>query len=153
MIDIDERFFRQSKNVLLIRNPEQLIASFAQVISNPTMDDIGVRKQFDLCRWLSEAVEKPVILDSGELLKDPPGVLTKFCKALGCRFTEQMLSWTPGPRPEDGIWAKHWYANVHASSGFQVQPTSSRALPDRLQPLLDEANPLYAAMFAESIKA
>jgi hypothetical protein len=64
-----------------------------------------------------------------------------------------MLSWKPGPRLEDGIWAKHWYANVHQSTGFQQQPTSTRPLADFLRPLYEESLPLYDTMFQYAIKA
>jgi hypothetical protein len=64
-----------------------------------------------------------------------------------------MLSWKPGPRPEDGIWAKHWYGNVHQSSGFQPQPTSNRPLPLFLRPLYEESLPLYESIVEHAIKA
>jgi hypothetical protein len=153
LINIQERFFFSVKNVFLIRNPRQLIASFAQVIQRPTMTDIGVRKQFELFSWLSDRNQGSLVLDSGELLRDPGGVLGKLCSLTGLRFEPSMLSWKPGPRPEDGIWAKYWYANVHRSSGFEVQPTSGRLLPDFLLPLYEEALPLYQTMFDHAIKA
>ena len=153
LIDIHERFFLNVTSLFLIRNPKQLIASFAQVIARPSMTDIGVRKQYELFRWLQEKGQNPLVLDSGELLKDPGGVLGKLCAKLNIPFEASMLSWKPGPRPEDGIWAKHWYANVHRSSGFEVQPTSSRSLPDSLLPLCEEALPLYQTLFDHAIKA
>ena len=97
--------------------------------------------------------QAPLVLDSGELLKDPGGVLAKLCAQVKLPFESAMLSWKPGPRPEDGIWAKHWYANVHRSSGFERQPTSDRPLPDFLVPLCEEAMPLYKDMFNHAIKA
>ena len=153
LIDIDQRFFLNVRNVFLIRSPKQLIASFAQVIAQPTMDDIGVRKQHELFRALQVNGQAPLVLDSGELLKDPGGVLAKLCAQVKLPFESAMLSWKPGPRPEDGVWAKHWYANVHRSSGFERQPTSDRPLPDFLVPLYEEAMPLYKNMFDHAIKA
>ncbi len=153
LIDIDERFFRGVRNVFLIRNPKQLIASFAQVIGRPGMDDIGVRKQHELFTWLQGIGQHPLVLDSGELLRDPEGVLRKLCEQLGIGFDGAMLSWKPGPRPEDGIWAKHWYGNVHQSSGFQPQPTSNRPLPLFLRPLYEESLPLYESIVEHAIKA
>ena len=153
LIEIDERFFMNVRNVFLIRNPKQLIASFAQVIGSPTMDDIGVRKQHELFTWLQRADQNPLVLDSGELLLNPASVLRRLCSLVGLEFEEAMLSWKPGPRPEDGIWAKHWYDNVHQSSGFQPQPTSNRPLPLFLRALYEESLPLYQAMVEHSIKA
>ena len=41
-MDLD--FLENMTNLFLIRNPKQLIASFAQVINEPTMQDIGLKK-------------------------------------------------------------------------------------------------------------
>jgi len=153
LIDIEERFFRGVMNIFLIRNPKQLIASLARVIPAPTMTDIGVRKQHELFSALSARGKNPVVLDSGELLRNPRIVLTRLCAAVGIGFEEAMLSWVPGPRPEDGIWAGYWYGNVHRSSGFEVQATSDRSLPDSLMPLWREAEPLFQTMLTHAIRA
>jgi hypothetical protein len=152
LIDIEDRFLRSVRNVFLIRHPRQLIASFAQVIPEPTMNDIGITKQHELYEQARSYGEEPLVLDSGELLRDPEAILRKLCAALGIPFTGAMLSWEPGPIPEDGIWAKYWYGNVHRSRGFEVQHSSNRPFPDRLRPLLDEALPVYDVMFRCSIR-
>jgi hypothetical protein len=153
LIHIEERFFTEVTNLFLIRNPRQLIGSFAQVIAKPRMTDIGVAKQYELYTRVLKSGRNPVVLDSGELLKDPEHVMTELCSRLGLPFERSMLSWTPGPRPEDGIWAKHWYHNVHKSSGFEPQPTSSRPLDENLIPLYERALPYYLEMFEKSLKA
>ena len=61
-----------------------------------------------------------------------------------------MLTWQKGAIPEDGIWAKHWYKNVHISTGLKVQKTSSQPMPTRLQPVLNEAL-IYYNILKESI--
>jgi hypothetical protein len=30
-----------------------------------------------------------------------------------------MLSWAPGPRDSDGVWAPYWYDAVRRSTGFE----------------------------------
>ncbi|MEQ9438969.1 MAG: sulfotransferase family protein [Cyclobacteriaceae bacterium] len=152
-VGMDEHFLTQLTNLLLIRNPKQLISSFAQQIQEPTMEDIGSKKQHELYQFLLSQGNKPVVLDSGELLKDPPRVLQKLCEALDIPFEEQMLLWKAGALPEDGVWAKYWYANVHRSTGFSKQPTSERPLPEYLQPLYDTALPYYTELYKNSIKA
>ena len=152
LIDIEERFFTSVTNLFLIRNPKQLIGSFAQVIARPTMTDIGVAKQYRLYMRVLKSGLNPVVLDSGELLRNPEDVMGELCVRLGLSFDRCMLSWKPGPRPEDGIWAKHWYQNVHKSSGFEPQPTSSRSLPEQLVPLYERALPYYLEMFEKALK-
>jgi hypothetical protein len=59
------------------------------------------------------------VVDADDVLRDPEGVLRMLCHAVGVEFTDAMLSWPPGPRDTDGIWAKYWYAEVERSTGFQ----------------------------------
>ncbi|MGB0839450.1 MAG: hypothetical protein ACPGXL_04880 [Chitinophagales bacterium] len=151
ILDGDEAYNLAFKNVLLIRNPKQLIASFAQVIPNPTMFDIGVEKQFQLLQYLETKGQKVFVMDSNEVLKNPEKVLMRLCEKLSIPFDQNMLSWQAGAIPEDGVWAKHWYTNVHRSTGFAKQKTSSRILPDDLVPLYKQAQPFYEAMYEKVI--
>jgi hypothetical protein len=57
-----------------------------------------------------------------------------------------MLSWNKGGIPEDGVWASHWYKNVHNSEGFAVQKSSSQPLPKRFNSLLEEVMPYYETL-------
>ena len=149
----DWSFIKQLKNLFLIRNPKQLIASFAQVIPNPTMLDIGLKLEWEILEYAQSSGSDYVVLDSNEVLKDPKTVLSKMSDQLGIPFSEEMLAWKAGPRPEDGCWAKYWYANVHKSTGWKKQETSSRPFPERLQPLLDEAVIYYDRLAKYAIKA
>lgn len=134
----DDRF-----NLFLIRDPRQLIASFAEVIPQPTMQDIGLKLEWEILKFVKEKGYPYAVLDSNTILENPPAVLEKLCNKIGLPFMNEMLNWEKGPREEDGCWAKYWYKNVHQSTGFQKQKTSSRPFPERLQPLLDEAMPYY----------
>ncbi len=149
----DLTFLTMLDNLFLIRNPKQLICSFAQVIPYPDMTDIGLERQVAILHFLQKEHKNAVVLDSGELLKDPPQVMRRLCEALQIPFEEGMLQWAPGPIPQDGVWAKYWYENVHRSSGFQKQQEKERKLPEHLIPLYEEAMPYYQELFALSIKA
>ncbi|MEK6478727.1 sulfotransferase family protein [Catalinimonas sp. 4WD22] len=153
LIEMKLDFMLSMTNLFLIRNPKQLIASIGKVMKQPEMEDIGSKQQYELYHWLKEHGQNPVVLDSGELLKDQEGVMQKLCAALDIPFDENMLQWKAGARPEDGVWAKYWYHNIHQSTGFSKQETSRRSLPDHLQPLYEKARPYYDALYQHSIKA
>ena len=42
---------------------------------------------------------------------------------------QAMLSWPPGLRETDGIWAKHWYGEVAKSTSFQPYRIEERTGP------------------------
>ena len=67
---------------------------------------------------VSPLEQVPPVIDARDVLLDPERVLGLLCEALDVPFTSDMLSWPSGPRETDGIWAKHWYEAVEASTGF-----------------------------------
>jgi len=153
LIDSDWSFLEKVSNVFLIRNPEQLIASFAQVISEPTMLDIGLKLEHDLFLHSQKLGQPAIVLDSNEVLKNPESLLNQLCDKLKIKFDRSMLSWKKGPRKEDGVWAEFWYKNVHNSQGFSKQKTSERSFPKHLSPLLEEASYYYNELSQYALKA
>ncbi|HNP67951.1 MAG TPA: sulfotransferase family protein [Aequorivita sp.] len=139
-------FILDWENVILIRHPKKLIASFSKVIHTPTLNDIGIKKASELFLFLKKNGRTPIVIDSDELLKNPETYLEKLCDLLNIPFSDKMLQWKKGGIPEDGIWAKHWYGNVHNSEGFTFQKSSSQPLPKHLEPLLNEALPYYETL-------
>lgn len=153
LIHLNEDFLSLVKHIIFIRNPKQIISSYAAVRPDVTMQDIGIAKQWELFKRLREINANPIVLDSGELLKQPEQVLRLLCNALEIPFHQQMLFWPAGPKREDGVWAEFWYRNVHRSTGFEKQSTSERLLPDYLEGLYAESKIFYDKLIPFSIKA
>jgi hypothetical protein len=153
LVELDRGFLSQTANVLLIRDPVEMLPSLAQSLAQPTLRDTGLAMQSALLAELETLGQSPPVLDARELLLDPPGVLATLCDRLGIPFQQAMLSWPPGPRPEDGIWAKHWYHAVHQSTGFQPYQAKQAPFPPALQPLLAECRPHYEALARHAICA
>jgi hypothetical protein len=141
--DLDPGFLDSITNVLLIRNPTEMLPSLAKQLPSPTLRDTGLREQAGILDSILARGGEPIVLDVRELLLDPPDVLRRVCSRLGIPFDKAMLSWPAGPKPEDGVWAKHWYHNVHASTGFAPYEPREDPFPARLKPLLEECLPLY----------
>jgi len=144
-------FLRHLEHALLTRDPHEMLPSLAKRIPEPTLADTGLGEQAALLsRELSEG-RTPVVLDATRLLRDPEGVLKRACAAWGIAWEPAMLSWPAGPKPEDGVWAPHWYANVHRSTGFEPYRPSEEPFPERLKPLLEASLPLYAFIAKHAI--
>lgn len=139
-------------NVILIRHPRKLISSFSKVIENPSINDIGIKKAAELFLFLQKKNRTPIVIDSDELLKKPEEYLKKLCTLLHIPFQKEMLSWNKGGIKEDGVWAKHWYKNVHNSTGFTVQKSSNDVMPEKFNALLSEATSYYKILKNEILK-
>jgi hypothetical protein len=153
LVDVDYNFLSKTLNIIYIRDPRQIISSYAQVRHDVKMEDIGIAAQWQLYRFLQDNHYSCIVLDSGEILKNPEKVINELCNSLEISFDPAMLHWPAGPKKEDGVWAKYWYANVHQSIGFEKQRTSDRPLPEYLEPLYNECKVYYDLLFPHSIKA
>jgi hypothetical protein len=103
------------RNVLLIRDPREVVASYVKAREACEPADIGLLQQERLLGVLDEA---PPVIEAADFLRDPEGHLRWLCTWLGIDFSDRMLSWPAGPRESDGVWAPHWYDAVWASTGF-----------------------------------
>jgi hypothetical protein len=143
LVDLDRSFLGACRNILLVRDPRDMLPSLAVQLPDATLADTGLAMQVELADSIVEAGDEPVVIDSKVLLKDPEATLIELCRRLGIEFEPAMLAWPDGPKPEDGVWAKHWYHNVHKSTKFGEYRPQLRQLPPALQPVLDKAIPLY----------
>lgn len=135
------------RHIFLIRDPAEVAASFAATAGTATAEDLGMKIQHDLYRLACRisGYSWPVV-EGIDILRDPEGMLKKLCDAVDVPFDEHMLSWPKGPRESDGVWAKHWYSRVTASTGFEAPRESPHALPEALEPVIAELRPHYEAM-------
>ncbi|MGH3366784.1 MAG: HAD family hydrolase [Nocardioidaceae bacterium] len=106
-------------NVLLIRDPREVVASYLRSRDSVEPADIGVPQQVELYERLSRDGVSPPIIDAADFLRAPEVYLRWLCSWLGLEFQPQMLSWPAGPRDSDGVWAPYWYDAVRRSTGFE----------------------------------
>jgi hypothetical protein len=143
------------RHAFLLREPRAMLASLVRVWPEPDVADTGLRQQVELFRRAADRLgHAPPVIDAGDLLADPPGVLSDLCAALGVPFDPAMLAWEAGPRPEDGVWAPHWYASVNKTTGFEPPRAEGPAeVPARLAGVLAECERLYALLYPYRISA
>jgi hypothetical protein len=134
------------RHAYLIRDPAQMVASYAKVRGEPALDDLGYRQQVEIFRRYGGPV-----VDAADVLADPPGVLRRLCAALGIGYDPAMLSWPAGPARTDGVWAPHWYTSVWASTGFGRPDRTPAAVAGRLRGLVASAQPYYDELAAHRL--
>jgi hypothetical protein len=140
------------RNVLLIRDPVEVVDSYVRAREACEPDDIGLPQQGWLIElWDSEKLEVPII-DAGDFLRAPEAHLCWLCDWLGIPFTNRMLSWPPGPRPSDGVWAPHWYASVWASTGFEPWRPRETNLSAHDAAVAEACRPIYDALHRRRVQ-
>ncbi len=145
-------FLEQTTSVFLIRDPAEMLPSLIHQVPDPSLDDTGLPQQVAILEHLQRLGRHPPVLDARELLLDPEGVLRRLCHVLGLDFDARMLRWKAGARPEDGVWAAHWYHNVHRSTGFAPYQPKTAPFPESLKALLDACRPYYENLLGHAIR-
>ena len=153
LVNLDPGFLAETTNVLLTRDPVEMLPSYAKQIESPSLLDVGYKAHTELLSYLRSLGQDPPVLDSKQLLLNPRTVLGELCARIDIPFQEAMLSWPAGARPEDGVWASYWYSSVHRSTGFGEYVPKTDPFPDSLKPLLGECQPYYEQLSAVAIKA
>jgi hypothetical protein len=141
---IDRGWMAEVRNCFLIRDPREVLLSYAKKRADVTVDDVGILQQaeiFDYVRDLTGDV--PPVLDTRDVLTDPRKALGALCQRLSIEFREEMLAWPPGRRDSDGIWAPYWYDAVWKSTGFRPWQSREGELTESQQAILEECQPHY----------
>jgi hypothetical protein len=148
----DLSWTRGFHNVLLVRDPAEVVASYVRSREACEPEDIGLLQQGELVDVLEAAGEAPPIIDAGDFLRDPEGHLRWLCAWLGIGFTDRMLRWPAGPRDSDGVWAPHWYDAVWASTGFAPYRPREVDLSAHDAAVAEACRPAYDRLHARRVR-
>ena len=149
-------FFARFRHGFLIRDPAKVLASLDRSWAKTNYSNVFTRKEigFDEQRRLFDLLADqngaaPVVVDSDDLLEDPPAMVARYCDAIGIPFIAEALSWEPGSRSEV-LWYDGddsiWHETLKNSDGLKSQPRNDidvTELPARLQDLYHEFLPHY----------
>ena len=150
---IGREWLRGLTHVFLIRDPREVLLSYVKSRPTVSADDIGVLQQLEIFRHVSELTgREPPVIDAGEFLRAPEAQLRALCALLAIPFTPRMLSWPPGPRDSDGVWAPHWYDQVLRSTGFERHRPRNVPVPAEYDPILAAVLPSFEELAARRLR-
>ncbi len=136
-------------NVILIRDPSEVIDSYLRSREAVISADIGLDKQ---CRLYEMLQPKPPVIDASDFLRRPERYLRFLCAHAGVEFTPSMLHWPPGPRPSDGVWAPYWYSAVVSSTGFRPYEPRAPKLRGAAARVAAEVRPCYERLYEKRVR-
>jgi hypothetical protein len=151
--EIDRHWLGEVTNCFLIRDPREVILSYMKRNGDPTAEDLGFPQQAAIFEWVrGQSGAIPPVIDARDVLQNPERILRLLCQAVGVEFDEAMLSWPPGLRETDGIWAKYWYDAVSKSTSFQPYKTKNEPVPERLHAVHDRARQCYERLYEHRLR-
>ena len=146
--EIDRQWLGAVTNCFLIRDPREVIASYIKKNPDPTLEDLGFVQQAEIFDFVFNQTDSvPPVVDAKDVLQNPARMLRLLCDAIGVEFDNAMLSWPPGLRDTDGVWAKYWYDEVARSTSFQPYEPKEGVVPDRLRELYQQCRQCYERLY------
>jgi hypothetical protein len=146
--EIEREWLGAVTNCFLIRDPREVISSYIKKLEDPALEDLGFARQaeiFDFVR--GRANSTPPVVDAKDVLEEPERILRLLCDAVGVEFSKSMLSWPPGLRETDGIWAKHWYTEVANTTSFQPYRPARDEVPERFRETYERCRERYERLY------
>ncbi|NJM49962.1 MAG: HAD family hydrolase [Sphingomonadales bacterium] len=141
--DVSIMDFLDHVNAFLVRDPALVAASYLAKNELMAAEQLGFAQLVNYHKRISDHLGRAApVIDSNAILADPEGQLSLLCAALGVIWDPSMLAWQKGPKPYDGIWAKHWYGGVWQSTGFG-QPSAFSELPNEVGRIADSCRSDY----------
>jgi Sulfotransferase domain len=151
--EVDRDWLGSVTNCFLIREPSEVICSYIKKNDDPNLEDLGFVQQVEIFNWVRHHTSStPPVIDARDVLQDPRRLLRLLCEAIGVEFDEAMLSWSPGLRETDGVWAKHWYGEVARSTSFQPYQPKNERVPERLRAIHDHCRECYDRLYAYRLR-
>ena len=129
------------QNVILLRHPRDVLASFNAGLSGSDIDaksESGVIDLYNIYNYVTSNNNNISVILQDDLLNNPEGTLKSLCRELGIDFVKSMLKWQKGGIEEDGVWASTWYHSSHNSTSFTPpsKPFEFKTLPENLEKIL-----------------
>ena len=142
--EVDREWLGAVTNCFLIRDPREVIASYIKKREDPALPDLGFIQQAEILDFVRIRTGSiPPIVDAKDVLENPERMLRLVCEAVGIEFSEPMLSWPPGLRQTDGVWARHWYGEVAKTTSFQPYRARRSKVPAHLREIYDRCSEYY----------
>ena len=146
--EVDRQWVGAVTNCFLIRDPREVIVSYVKKRDDPALEDLGFVQQaeiFDFVRSRTAVI--PPIVDAKDVLENPERMLRLLCNAVGVEFSQSMLSWPPGLRETDGMWAKYWYGEVAKTTSFQSYRPTDQQVPERFREIYEACCDCYERLY------
>jgi hypothetical protein len=151
--EVGREWLGQLTNCFLIRDPTEVVASYIKKNDDPEVEDLGFVQQAEIFEWTRRHSSGiPPVIDARDVLQNPERMLRLLCDAVGVVFDSAMLSWPPGLRKTDGVWAKHWYGEVAQSTGFAPYRARSVEVPERLREIDARCRECYEQLYQHRLQ-
>jgi len=146
--EVDREWLAGVTHCFLIRDPREVISSYVKKREDPELEDLGFVQQAEIFDWVCKRTNAiPPVVNAKDVLENSERMLRLLCDAVGIEFSELMLSWPPGLRETDGVWAKYWYGEVAKSTSFEPYRPRRDEVPKHLLEIHKRCRECYDRLY------
>ncbi|XP_070557228.1 uncharacterized protein [Ptychodera flava] len=160
-------------HTFIVRNPKAAVLSAFRtakkmfptennrdILVDACIDVCNMVPFFELYKYVTEELhQRPIVIDSQDLVNSPREIITKYCEATGLLFRESFLNWEPGnteifPEHTKTPAFKHVFGKAVDSSCFVHSFDSDidvTELPEKLKQCIREYMPIYEEMASRKL--
>ena len=120
---VDRHFFSSLTNTFIIREPQEVIASWYRVKEYPTEEEFGftaIEKTWQIV--VEELGQKPIVVEANSFRSQPEKTLQLYCKNIGVEFEPKMLNWHNGKlqnwNDREAQFHGKWHSTLDRSQGI-----------------------------------
>jgi len=155
---INDDFLADITHTFIIRNPQEVIASWYKVDQYPTDWEFGFTALQEMWNNVTQKLNcSPLLVEAGNFRKHPEKVLKHYCQFINVEFNPKMLDWSHGRSPE---WLprkqqlnryQNWHTTVDNSKGILPPPNDVKLqIRNEDQDMVDKAISIYEKLISES---
>ncbi|XP_077988576.1 uncharacterized protein LOC144443076 [Glandiceps talaboti] len=124
-----------------------------------------LKAMFEIYKYVKEVLrQRPIVIESDDLVRAPREVLQKYCNETGLPFHESMLKWKPGnksywfPPLQERPFVKYYDVALASSSFASVEERSNTSvysdveLPEILYKVIESNRPIYDQLSKNKIQ-
>ena len=147
-----DEFLDHFNHSFLVRDPAKVTTSMHKHWPDYVLKEVAFVEQRELFDRLADKFgTAPPVIDSDDLLENPPTMVEAYCQAVGIPFIADALSWEPGEREEVSWYdGGSWHASLRGSTGLQAQPRQYIDIsdaPDHVKRIYDICLPHYEHLY------
>lgn len=144
---MDADFVACFTNTFLIREPRAALASLYARHPTFTFEEAGYHQLSRLYDHATGSGAQVPVVDAGDLVRDPSGIMRAYCAALDIPFVASALTWQPRKVAHFSAWDS-WHDHAQDSCGIGDVDAARRPLPAHLYPIYERCLPYYERLHA-----
>lgn len=120
---IDRQFLTEITNTFIIRDPQEVMASWYRANEYPPEEEFGFTALERVWQIVVEELgQKPIVVEANRFRSQPEKILQLYCQSIGVEYDSTMLTWEKGKlqnwNEREAQFHAKWHSTLDKSQGI-----------------------------------